>query len=50
MWAALKDLLSFVLARKKYWLIPILLFLLLLGILIAVTHGSSIGLLIYPLF
>ena len=45
-----KDLWSFFMARKKFWLIPIVLFLLLFGILIVMTSGSAIAPFIYTLF
>jgi len=36
--------------RKKYWLLPVVLMLLLLGILFVATQGSVIVPFIYPLF
>jgi hypothetical protein len=41
---------QFLRVRKKYWLVPIVFFLLLLGLLIAVTEGSAIAPFIYTLF
>ncbi len=46
----LKDLLGFMKARKKYWLLPLVLVLLLFGILIVLTSGSAIAPFIYTLF
>ena len=46
----LKDLLGFMKARKKYWLIPLVLVLLLFGVLIVLTSGSAIAPFIYTLF
>jgi len=36
--------------RKKWWLAPILVFMLLLGLLIVLTEGSAIAPFIYTLF
>ncbi len=41
---------QFLRVRKKYWLAPILFFLLLLGSLIVLTEGSAIAPFIYTLF
>ena len=46
----LKDLLGFLRDRKKYWLIPMILVFLLLGILIVIGGGSAIAPFIYTLF
>ena len=46
----MKDLWGFMKARKKYWLAPIILILLLLGMLIVLTQGSAIAPFIYTLF
>jgi hypothetical protein len=46
----LKDLLGFLKDRKKYWLIPMILIFLLLGILIVIGGGSAIAPFIYTLF
>ncbi len=45
-----KDLLAFLKDRKKYWMIPIILALLLLGALIVFTQGSVVAPFIYTLF
>lgn len=42
-WAFLRE-------RKKYWLAPILIVLLLLSVLIVATAGSSLAPFIYALF
>ncbi len=44
------DLWAFLKERKKYWLLPIILVLLLLGALIVFTQGSAIAPFIYTLF
>ena len=41
---------SFLKVRKKWWLAPIVIFLLLLGALIVLTEGSAIAPFIYALF
>jgi len=44
------DLWDFLRARKKFWLAPIILVLLLFGALIVLTSGSAIAPFIYTLF
>jgi len=46
----LKELWTFMKERKKYWLIPIILVLLLLGLLIVLGSGSAVSPFIYTLF
>ena len=46
----LKDLWGFMQVRKKFWLAPIILVLLLLGMLIVLTQGSAVAPFIYTLF
>ena len=46
----IKDLWGFMHARKKFWLAPIILILLLLGMLIVLTQGSAVAPFIYTLF
>ncbi len=46
----LKDLWEFLKVRKKFWLAPIILVLLLLGALIVLTQGSAVAPFIYTLF
>lgn len=46
----LKDLIKFMKERKKFWLTPIILVLLLLGILIVFGGSSAIAPFIYTLF
>lgn len=41
---------GFLRARKKYWLAPIILVLLLLGILVVVGESTALGPFIYPFF
>ena len=44
------DLWDFMKERKKFWLAPIILMLLLLGALIVLTQGSAVAPFIYTLF
>jgi len=46
----LKDLFSFLKVRKKFWLLPIIIVLLLFGVLIVLTSGSAIAPFIYTIF
>jgi hypothetical protein len=46
----LKDLLGFMRVRKKYWLLPIILIMLLFGGLIVFSSGSALAPFIYTLF
>lgn len=46
----LQDLWGFLNERKKYWLAPLILTLVLLGALIVFTQGSAIAPFIYTLF
>lgn len=46
----LKDLWGFMKERKKFWLAPIILILLLLGTLIVFTQSSAVAPFIYTLF
>jgi len=47
---ALKDLWDFLKVRKKYWLVPVIIVLLLLGVLIVFSGGSAIAPFIYTIF
>ena len=44
------DLWRFMRVRKKFWLLPIMSFLLILGALIVLTQGSAVAPFIYTLF
>ena len=46
----LRDLWSFMKERKKWWLLPIVIMLVLVGILIVVGQSSSLSPFIYALF
>ncbi|MDJ0864364.1 MAG: DUF5989 family protein [Gammaproteobacteria bacterium] len=46
----LKDLWGFMRVRKKFWLAPIIVVMLLLGALIVLAQGSAVAPFIYTLF
>jgi hypothetical protein len=46
----LKDLWAFMRERKKFWLMPIVIVLVLLGGLLIIAQGSAIAPFIYTLF
>jgi len=46
----LKDLWEFMRERKKFWLAPIILVMILLGALIVFAQGSSLAPFIYTIF
>jgi len=46
----LKDLWGFMKERKKFWLAPIIIVLLLMGILVVFAQGSVVAPFIYTLF
>ena len=46
----IKEFLEFIIIRKKYWLLPVFIALILLGGLIVLTQGSSVSPLIYAIF
>tara|TARA_B100000953_G_C17801686_1_gene352306 strand:- start:38 stop:190 length:153 start_codon:yes stop_codon:yes gene_type:complete len=46
----LKEFWEFLKVRKKYWLLPILFFLVLFGVLIILSQGSAVAPFIYAIF
>ena len=46
----LKDIFEFLMVRKKYWLAPLILTILLMGALIVFTQGSVVAPFIYSIF
>lgn len=48
--ALLREFWEFLRVRKKWWLFPIVLFLVLLGTLLVFAQGSVVAPLIYTLF
>jgi len=45
-----KEFFEFLRERKKWWLVPVVFFLILLGALVFISQGSSIAPFIYFLF
>jgi len=50
MWSFLKEMGRFVRARKKYWLVPLLILLAVFGGLIVLAETSAVAPFIYTLF
>ncbi len=46
----LRDLWGFLRVRKKFWMLPLIMILLLFGVLIVLTTGTAIAPFIYTLF
>jgi len=46
----LKEFFQFLIERKKYWLLPIIIVLALFGFLIVLSQGSAIAPFIYTIF
>ena len=46
----LKEFLEFLMLRKKYWLLPIIIVLILFGGLIILSQGSAVAPFIYTIF
>ena len=46
----IKEFLEFLRVRKKYWLLPIIIFLVIFGGLIILTQGSAVATSIYTIF
>jgi len=46
----LKEFFQFLKIRKKYWLLPIVIILVLFGALIVLTQGTAVAPFIYTLF
>jgi hypothetical protein len=46
----IRELISFLWARKLWWMIPIIIFLLLISLLLIFAQGSALGPFIYTLF
>jgi hypothetical protein len=46
----IKEFWSFIRARKKYWLVPVLVVMAVLGGLIVLAKGSAVAPFIYTLF
>lgn len=46
----MQDMWAYMKVRKKFWLLPIIIALLLLGVLIVFVQGSAVAPFIYTLF
>lgn len=46
----IRELWKFMRVRKKFWLLPILLMMVILGVLIVFAQGSAVAPFIYTLF
>ena len=46
----LKELWAFMRARKKFWMIPILVMMVILGVLIVMVQGSVVAPFLYTIF
>jgi len=49
-WGIFGELLGFLWARKLWWMIPMFIVLVLLGVLLVFVQSSPLAPLIYPLF
>jgi hypothetical protein len=50
MFDAMKDLWLYMRERKRYWILPVVVVLLLVGALLVLTQGSVVAPFIYTLF
>jgi cell division protein FtsW (lipid II flippase) len=50
MWQTFKEFLLFMRQEKKWWLFPLILILLVLGLLLVFSASSPLAPLLYPLF
>tara|TARA_B100000767_G_scaffold39983_1_gene33584 strand:+ start:1199 stop:1348 length:150 start_codon:yes stop_codon:yes gene_type:complete len=46
----IKEFIEFLVVRKKYWLLPIIIILFIFGGLIVLTQGSAVAPFIYTIF
>jgi len=47
---SLKDIWNFLIERKKFWLVPIIMVIILIGALLIFAESSAIGGFVYTLF
>ncbi len=50
MWTVLKEFLAFLRQEKKWWLVPLVVILVLLGLFLALSTSSPLAPFLYPLF
>ncbi len=48
--AVIGEIWEFLKIRKKFWLLPLVILLLLIGLVIVLTAGSALAPFIYPVF
>jgi len=46
----IKEIFKFLIVYKKFWLIPIMICLLIIGLLLVLTQGSAVAPFIYTIF
>jgi hypothetical protein len=49
-WRLISELWAFLRVRKKLWLLPLMLILVLVGLLLVLAHGSVLAPFIYTIF
>jgi hypothetical protein len=50
MWSLLKEYLKYTKQRKKFWIFPIVIILMIFGIMVIVSEGSAVAPFIYTIF
>lgn len=50
MWEIVKEFLRFLVQEKRWWLVPLAVLLLLLGVFLVLSASSPLAPLLYPLF
>lgn len=50
MFSFIRELMVFMLVRKKFWLLPVLIMMAIFGALIVLTQGTAVAPFIYTLF
>ena len=50
MLSIIKEIFKFLIVYKKFWLIPIMICLLFIGLLLVLTQGSAVAPFIYTIF
>lgn len=48
MFSILKEFLQFLMQEKKWWIIPIVVVLMLMGVLLVLGKSTGLGALVYP--
>ncbi len=50
MGAFLRELWTYMMTRKRWWMLPILVMVLLMSLLVVLTEGSAVAPLVYSIF